>query len=331
MKLIKMDLKSGEVVVLPLDKDDLWHLFNIIEKGDIVKAKTRRRVAIKSGDVIKYGERKSVVLGIEVEKTEFERYTGVLKILGKIIEGPKDIELSYHSIKVSIGEKLTIIKEWRKEQLERIEKSVKKEKPVLVCLIDREQAYFFRIGESGADMLANIKCHVSDEEREKYYKEALAFIKKHAQHENIIIAGPGFERENLFRFIKKMDKDIAKRIVLEHVSYTGYAGINELLKKAKSKIIKDARIARESRIVNKFFEELAKNGLAVYGDKDIKRALALGAIDMLIISQNVIQSYEDIMKDVERQGGRIAIVSDDHDVGKQFGHFGIGALLRFKI
>ena len=42
MKVIFRDLRHGEIKLMPENLDDIWHLYNIIEEGDLVRAVTFR-------------------------------------------------------------------------------------------------------------------------------------------------------------------------------------------------------------------------------------------------------------------------------------------------
>jgi stalled ribosome rescue protein Dom34 len=104
---------------------DFLHLQNIIEKNDLIKAKTWRRIFIEREDKKIRSKKKFVFLTVKVEKTEFHKHMNKLRFIGKIVEAPKEIPLGdYHTIEVGLGSILTIEKgEWKKEQIERLEKA----------------------------------------------------------------------------------------------------------------------------------------------------------------------------------------------------------------
>jgi protein pelota len=47
MKVMKRGLKKGIVKVVPERLDDLWHLYNIVTKGDEVHARTTREKKVE--------------------------------------------------------------------------------------------------------------------------------------------------------------------------------------------------------------------------------------------------------------------------------------------
>jgi protein pelota len=329
MKVLGQNIKSGEKTLKIESIDDLWHLKNIIEEGDVVSGKTLRKTVIKRGDQIDYGEKKPVTLSIKVEKTELK--DNVLRISGRIISGQNDIELSsYHTMNIECGSVLTLQKNWKPHHIERLKKAEIKHPLLLITVLDREQADFAIIKESGIEMITSIRSR-DPEKREEYYNEIYNFLKK-KNIKNIVIAGPGFERENLLNFISKKDREFAKNIFLEHSSNIGITGIREVIEKSSNKIIKQTRIAKESEVVKEFMEKIAKGGLVVYGIEETKRAVEYGAVEKLLISDEKVRDFEDIMEKVEKQKGIVVIIGSDHELGEQFLNMGgIAGFLRFRI
>ena len=114
MRVLNQEEQTGEIKVLIETLDDLWHLYNIINPGDIVIAVTFRRDEVKADKIrAERAEKKRMVLGIRVEKIEFHDSESRLRILGVIEEGPQDIG-AHHTLILSEGENLTIRKEeWK--------------------------------------------------------------------------------------------------------------------------------------------------------------------------------------------------------------------------
>ncbi|MEW6222637.1 MAG: peptide chain release factor aRF-1 [Candidatus Hadarchaeota archaeon] len=106
----------------------------------------------------------------------------------------------------------------------------------------------------------------------------------------ILVGGPGPMKED---FLKEgyLRDDIAKKVAgVFDTGYTDEQGIKELVNKS-GEVIKDLGILKEKTIMQKFLEELvAGRGLAVYGEENVKRALELGAVDILLISESVRRS-----------------------------------------
>lgn len=125
MKVIELDLAKRYAVIKIDSFLDFLHLQKIIEKNDLIKAKTWRRIFIQREEKKIRAKKKFVTLKIKAEKIEFHKHMKKIRITGKIVEAPNEISLGeYHTIEVGLGSILTIEKEeWKKEQIERLEKA----------------------------------------------------------------------------------------------------------------------------------------------------------------------------------------------------------------
>ncbi len=331
MEVLKSILKEGLVTVRVNNIDDLWHLKHIIDVDDKVRMQTTRKVVIKRGTDVEEGKREKMTLTISVEKITL--VDNQLNVGGKIAEGPENIEHAHHTLHIEPGDVLTIEKEWKKYQLDRLNKAKVKKGLLLICVLDREQADCARLTDVGIEMLTTIYPKSSEDlDRQDYYKEVEKYLDIKKEYQIIVVAGPGFERENLLKFIKQKNPDLAKKIFLEHSSDIGQSGIQEVIKKSANKILKETRVSEETLIVEEFLKKIATQGNVVYGKKETEEAIEMGAVEILLISSEKIRELEKTMEQVEKLSGKINIITSDHSLGEQFLQLGgIGAFLRFKI
>jgi protein pelota len=337
MIIERKDLRSGTVRVRTETLDDLWHLEKVVEEGDLLTARTLRKTTIKRGSEIREGDRIPLVLTISLEKMELHPDSHSLRLTGPVVAGPEDkVQIgSYHTISLGLMEALTIRKQiWKSYQLDRLKSATFKKSLLLVCVLDREDASFAVLKESGIEHLAEISANkVKDSDSlDDYHKEILSYLQSKQDAQAIVLAGPGFERENLLAFIKKADPRLASRISLDHTHSTGRAGVTELVKSSANRILRDTRIARESERVQEFLDELNKDGLATYGIHEVTSAIKLGAVQRLLVSEERLREFEPLMTQVEQSRGEVHIISSDHELGERFLHLGgIGAILRYKV
>ena len=98
-------------------------------------------------------------------------------------------------------------------------------------------------------------------------------------------------------------------------------GINEVLKKGTvEKLAAENRVAFEISAINEILQEIAKSSnLVVYGKKQVKEAINLGAIEKLLVLDNLIRSedLEESMDMVENMSGEVLVISSQHEGGKQ--------------
>jgi peptide chain release factor subunit 1 len=72
------------------------------------------------------------------------------------------------------------------------------------------------------------------------------------------------------------------------VGYTDESGLKELVENA-SEALKDVGLMKEKKLVDAFMREVARpeGGLASYGESQIREALKLGAVDILLLSEGL--------------------------------------------
>ncbi len=110
------------------------------------------------------------------------------------------------------------------------------------------------------------------------------YLKYGRKVSGLIIGGPGPIKES---FIKA--KTMNYQIKVLGVFDTGYTdehmGVNELLSKSKELLAQQA-VTKERQVMERFLQEVANNGLAVFGYLNVKAALDLDNVARLIISED---------------------------------------------
>jgi len=126
----------------------------------------------------------------------------------------------------------------------------------------------------------------------EYYKKLAdtaneAFLSR-PDLKGILIGGPGPTKDY---FVKSeyLHYELQKKIIdTFDTGYTDEYGLKELVEKARE-TLKDLDLMREKNIMQRLFEEIRKTdgGLSVYGEEQVKSALMIGAVDTLIISEDL--------------------------------------------
>lgn len=348
MKVIFKDPKTGEIKLVPENLDDIWHLYHIIEEGDLVRAITFRTVDNQKDDRIRAikAEKKRMKLGIRVEKLQFHEFSNRLRVQGVIIEGPQDLG-SYHTFNIDAEEMapISIVKErWRSHQLERIDEAVKQRtQPILVFVsLDEDTATIALLHQSGVQHIADIdaqrsgKMYESKETSGEYYGQILAMVKTVKKPESpLIVIGPGFAREHFVKFGKEKEPAIFEHALTHATANAGLGGIHEALKTGiVDQITKENRVGKETQAIELLFEEIKKNGLATYGKNEVSDALTRGAVQQLLISDVCVRTQEglQLLELARSTRSDFLIINTQHEAGKKFeGIGGVAAFLRFKI
>ncbi|MCW3993425.1 MAG: mRNA surveillance protein pelota [Candidatus Bathyarchaeota archaeon] len=357
MRIIEMNLKKGFVKVIPETFDDLWHLYNIIYKDDEVYARTTREIKPDG----KYarprrGQRIPVFLGVKVEKIAWDKLLGRLRVHGTICKAPETVPLgAHHTVKIALNKPLTIVKKkWARHHVERLKRASKtSEKPITIIAIDDEGYAIATTKQYGVDIKLEERIKLPGKlEAEKrsvatkeYFRKALSSLRQvwTATRSPITIIGVGFVKSNFAKFLQNEATDIAKSVVdVKSVNNSGVAGIYEALRSGVLlKTMKHMRIAEETEVIEEVLKRLGKNESNIaYGFDDVKRTAGLGAIETMVLADTMLRKasdekrllLEDLMRAVEQKGGKIMVISTEHEAGlKLVALGGIAALLRYSI
>lgn len=344
MKILHQDAGNNEIKLMPQNIDDLWHLSNLLDEGDMVFATTFRRKEEQSDKL--RNERMEKVrmrLGIRVEKVEFHESDDRLRILGTIESGPQDVG-EHHTLMISPGDDLTIVKPvWRSHHFDRIKRAVAAaEKPSLVFVaIEDTEAVIAAAREYGIKEHATItrnpggKMYDAKSNEAEYLDEVVDKLRTVQKDEPLLILGPGFVKEALAKRIREKVPEASHAMSIHSTGQAGMAGIHELMKKGVAgKLLDETRVAHETRVVEELFTEIAKDGMFAYGEASVANAVAAGAVRMILVLDTKIRtpSVERMLRSVEDARGGFAIVSSMHEAGRRLESLGgVAALLRYKM
>ncbi|MDD3753495.1 MAG: mRNA surveillance protein pelota [Methanobacterium sp.] len=352
MRIIHQDAKRGIIELFPETLDDLWHLSHLIEPGDLVSSKTTRRIQDTTGERLRSdrGIKKTFFMGIRVESINFHKYTGKLRAKGIIETGPEDLVSfgSHHTIDLKLNNSVRIEKErWSKWHRKRIKEAIDASKipRALVVVIEDDVADMGILRQYGVEYYGPIIGGVSgkrivQKNRQQiinnFYDEIARTINNFEGIEGIVIAGPGFGKNDFFQFINDKYPDLANISRLENTGAGGRTGIHEVLQKGiLEEMATEGRIAHEIRMMARVLEEIGKtSNMVVYGKKEVKSAAEAGAIEDLLIIDELLRErdVEKIMDMTENLGGKVMVLSSEHDGGKQLNALGgLAALLRYAL
>jgi protein pelota len=359
LKIIDMNMKKGIVKLVPESLDDLWHLYNLIYRGDEVYARTTRLV--KPDEEYgrpKKGERVSVFLGVRVEKVVWDRTLNRLRVHGAICQAPEDIvgRGSHHTLNIAVNTPLTLVKkEWEEHHLDRLKRaSEAASKPIIVVSIDDEEycvAFFRQFGveikvEERVKLPRKMEAEKRGQAVKKYFRRVLKALKEHwgaAENPPIVVIGVGFLKNEFVKYLEASDPEVAKAITdVKSVNNGGAAGIYEALRSGIfTKTLKHIRLVQESTAIEELLEKLGKGEPRItYGFENVKRAAELGAVEKLLLADTALREtsdeerrlIEELTRKTERKGGKVMVISTEHEAGeKLLALGGIAALLRFPI
>ena len=356
MKIIERKIRQGFVKVAPTSDDDLWHLFNVIYKGDEVYAFSSRVIKPdKEYSRPKSGERVSAFMGVSVESVTWDKFLRKLRVHGQIIHAPDLFPTGvHHTLNIALNQPATIVKKkWPKHLLERLKMASKTERPMIILSLDDEGFALAETRQYGVEIKVEehyklpgkLEAEKRIASKKGYFKNVLGSLRQLWSKDNhpIVIVGVGFVKNEFARFIKEKAADLADYVIdLKSVNNGGVSGIYEALRSGiLLKAAKQLRIGRETELMEEVMKRLGKGESTVtYGFQAVENAKKMGAIEKLILADTMLRESEEerrlylekLMREVERQRGSISLVSTEHEAGtKLLALGGVAALLRFPV
>ena len=340
------------ITVVPENVDDLWHLSHVLEPGDLVSGDTTRRIQ-RSDDQMRDtgGEREHLRMTIEVEDVEFARFANRLRVGGVIRSCSREDQLGlHHTINVEEREELTLEKHLKRDQVDRLEaaEEATDAPDVAVVTVEEGAATVHTVQQYGAEEYVSFTRPTGKGEyaqpRTQLFDE-LGSALSHLDVEAIILAGPGFTKQDARDRIAENYPDVAERIVSTvDTSSAGDRGVHEVLKRgAVDDVQEQTRIARESELIDRLTEGMATGAKVTYGVEQTAEAAAFGAVETLLLVDERLRAerqgegewdvdVNDVIESVEQKGGDVVVFSSEFAPGEQLRNLGgIAALLRYRL
>ncbi len=333
MKVLRFSDSLGQLKVVPESFDDLYVLARIIGGGDKVTASSYRRFKPSEGDV---GEQKEVVIELLVEKAEIDKNSQRLRLTGKIISGKPEeyIKLgSYHTMSIGERDALTVWKEeWKEYVLGMVKKAVSdSRKPKLgMIAMDDEKATFAYVRGYGIDVIAEIYSKLSkrmkepdyDKARSAYFDDIIA-KGKGMRVDMLVIAGPGFMKDDLKKYMEAKRISLDKKIAYASASDPERSGIREAMQSdTVARIIENEKVKKEFDMLNLFLSGL-QVGSSFSGMDKIREALSQYRVGAILVNDSALNDPEvkETLDTAYRQKVEISVFNSEDDAGMQLKNF----------
>lgn len=328
--------------ILPESLDDLWVLSSFIVPEDIICGKAERKIKIGTGDNYKV-TRKLIYVELEVTSAKFENDT--LRVQGKILNENEFAPIgSVQSLSYNITDKIEIKKRALLNYEEKIlENSIKSKKSTnLLIVLDKDELLATEFSSVNFSVLfkeegLGSKKYTQEQidENEQKYKLIIDLLNK--DYANLILAGPGFFKEDFAKYLKDKTKIKISTFMWHDVSSQS---VQNLIKKInESGVIQDSSIARESEYTTKLLENINKNQKSVYGYEKTIEKINEGSVEAFLITTKIIEEKKeegaykelnDLMMLVEQLKGELVIINSKNESGKIIdGLGGVAGILRY--
>lgn len=351
MKARFLDEKNRELEVKIESEDDLWVLYNVLEKGDVVKAWTTRELKADSGS-----RRKAMKISLRMERAEFQPFTTRLRIHGFIVEGPKELDLEgqRHTVAVDVNDEVVIYREdgWPSHALAKIRESCRRVSiKALAVGVDYEEAAIAYLRDYGVEVIAELPLNLPGKRDPEGRRRALeAKVKEVADValtaadrfdvNVVVVAGPGFVKDMVAEELEGKVKGKVE-VYRESASDGGLRAVYEALRRGVMvKVLRDHELVEEEKLIEEFMYVLAKDERRVaYSLGDVEAAVKMGAVEKLMVSSELLRSLdeeerqrvEEVVREAERLRAKVKVFSSMHETHRRLKALGgIAAILRFR-
>jgi protein pelota len=342
------------ITVVPENVDDLWHLSYVLEPGDLVEGDTTRRIQRNEENLRDTGgerEHLHVTIAVGDEDVEFARFANRLRVGGEIVGCSREDQLGHHhTLNVEERSEITIEKRWKPDQLDRLEEAEQAtENPdVAIVTVEEGAAYVHTVAQYGTEEYASFTRPTGKGEyarpRTELFDE-LGSALSHLDVDAVVLAGPGFTKNDARDYLQKEYPEAAERIVTTvDTAGVGDRGVHEVLKRgAVDDVQQETRIAEESRLIDDLTDGMAQGAKVAYGINEVARAADFGAVDHLLVLDSRLRDerqgrgdwdvdVNEVIETVEQQGGDVTVFSGEFAPGQQLKNLGgIAALLRYRL
>jgi protein pelota len=340
MKADYGELKGGfgEIRLFPESIDDLWHLQHLIGAGDLVFATTFRSVDAATDKIRpEKVEKRLVRLGIRVERVEFSEHGVRLRLTG-VIEHGVDVG-SHHTINVETGFEISVIRQWRPLDLERVERAVRSSVygVIHILTIEEGEAELFRLRQYGPESVITVTAGsgkgAETESRTAFFEQLLPLIETIAGP--LIIAGPGFIKDDFVKYAKNRSCAGIDRAIVVETRRIGRGAVMEVVGKgALEKLMDDLQLSREVKMMDEVLLRISQEGAVAYGIKEVSEAIGYGAVEKVLIADTLLRDVQvmHLIEDAEVMRATIVVLSSEFEPGERLVALGgIAALLRYPL
>jgi protein pelota len=348
---VGVDGGGERITLVPESLDDLWHLTYVLEPGDLVSGDTTRRIQRKDDQMRDTGgEREHIHVTLAVDDVEFHKFANRLRIGGVIESASREDQLGmHHTLNVEENKEIEVEKVWKPDQLDRLEEAEEAtENPdVAIVTVEEGKAHVHTVAQYGTEEYAEFTGTTGKGEYARERDELFAQLTDalgHLETDAIVLAGPGFTKQDTFDYIQDEAPDLAEKMTTVDTSAVGDRGVHEVLKRgAVEEVQKDTRIAEEAELIDELTQRIGEGARVAYGAEQVQKAADYGAIEHLLLLDERLREergnegewafdVNELITTTERKGGDVTVFSSEFAPGDQLAGFGgIAALLRYRL
>jgi protein pelota len=346
VRLLHRDAATGQLRLRLESPSDLWRIARFVRPGDLAGGSTTRRDPEAPMDVPGAERvRRRVWIVVEVEQVEFHGFSKHVRLTGPIREGPFDIG-RHHTLDLTEGDEVTVLKRSTSAG-DRIllEEGLAGtgEPTILLAAVDWGDSSLVRLRGRAIEPVADLRRTIAgkrfeggqgEKDRKTYSDELVALLRREGPAANaVIIAGPGFLKEELSRRLHEEDPGVAAKVKVYSTAESGRVGVDELLKSGRAtEVLRGSVAAEEAEFVERLVRSLATGTRAAVGRAEVAEAVDAGAVETLLVSERLLTDPEvlPVLDRARAARARLFVVRDEGENGAKLDGLGaIAAILRY--
>jgi protein pelota len=326
----EIDAKRRVVKVLPEREEDLYFIYLLIDRGDVVRGWTVREY---KPDGVKEGERVKMYLAVKAETLEYHKFRGSLRVRGPVVEvqeGIEGVKGRRHTFDIVPGREVEIEKtgDLPLDAVVEVLNMAKAALPrVMLVSMDDEEAAFAYVTVLGVEVLHVLR---NVRKEDNLLDEFIASVRKVVEElrqryrpDKVVLAGPGMIIDHAGRHIQ---------VEKSPQSSGGLAGVYEFMRQGLYEALKNEMGVEAYQ---KFLHRLATDRDAVaIGPEEVDAAASVGRIEALLVLDVYIKESPErawrLISQVYKTRGRVYIIREDTEIGAGLRAMGnVAALLRW--
>ena len=143
-----------------------------------------------------------------------------------------------------------------------------------------------RAGGQSAHRFERLREAADHEFRKRIGEHANRILLDQENLVGILVGGPGHTK-NKFVEGDFLHHELKKKIIgMVDTSYNGEYGLRELVDRAKD-ILQNLELTQERELIQQFLKQLVNDEPVTYGEKEVRYALQIGAVDTALLSEDI--------------------------------------------
>ncbi|VEU40999.1 unnamed protein product [Pseudo-nitzschia multistriata] len=372
MKIIKKNISakdgSGSIMLRPEIPEDLWHSYNLLRAGDLVRCTTVRKVVKESSTGSTTSSKKRLMLTIRLKTIDFDPDALQVRLSG-VVENQNELVRmgAHHTLTLELHQNFTLEKDcWDKIYLDVVEDACNPDRRAELAAVVMHSGLAHVCLVTGALTVTKARIETNIPKKRtgssnnakaiaRFFEAVYQAILRHvdfATVKAVLLGSPGYVKDDFMAYLKEECFKRDDRPFMEAVNKGKFvlvrasSGHKHALEEVFSdptvcKRIESTKAMEEVAVLQKFMRTMDVDpDRAYYGFHHVRSAADQLAIDKLLVTDQLFRAssppvrkmYVGLVEDVEANGGTVYVFSSLHVSGQQLQQVsGVAAILRYPL